>query len=136
MTAITVQQTPAPANPFSRRLLLGMFAATPFMAGGAVAFGSRADASTDTAAWDQAFAKWRAADLSSDLGGEAAVDAEHAAWRELIFTPAPHVAALSWKLEFLFGECTTDGYCDSWATEIVNAVLADARRLSATRRAS
>ena len=130
MTAITVQQTPAPANPFSRRLLLGMFAATPLIAGGAVAVSSRADGSTDTAAWDRAFARWKAADLASDLIDEAAIDAEHAAWRELIFTPTPHVAALSWKLEFLFGECTTDGYCDSWATEIVNAVLADARRLA------
>ena len=130
MTAMILQQTPVPANSFSRRVLLSMFAATPLMAGGAIAVGSRLVASADTAAWDRAFARWKAADLTSDLIDEAAIDAEHAAWRALIFTPAPHVAALSWKLQFLFGECTTDGYCDSWATEIVNAVLADARRLA------
>lgn len=49
----------------------------------------------------------------------------------LLTTPAPHRAALLWKVERLFGEDASglDGFSAAWSPELIKPLLADARRL-------
>lgn len=68
-----------------------------------------------------------------NVAEEALSDAESA----LLRMPAPDCEALMWKLEFLYGEEArdSDDYAPAWALPIVDACLADARRLLSTGRA-
>lgn len=58
-------------------------------------------------------------------------DAQCKCESNLIVMPAPHAAALMWKLEHLFGsESRDEDDCGaSWCSEWINAVMRDARRL-------
>lgn len=70
---------------------------------------------------------WDAACAESDRRCTVQCDFE----RELVIKPAPDLAALLWKLEYLFGAEARkdDEFCDSWCPEFVNALMDDARRL-------
>lgn len=60
---------------------------------------------------------------------EALCGIEIETWDKLMRMPAPDAAALIWKMEELWSDGGGDGYCDSWSMDIVEPVLADARRL-------
>lgn len=87
---------------------------------------------TARATWDAAFARWStsyaAAEASEWADPEALANSD--AWGLLMRLPAPDARALHWKLEQLFGDRTSDGYCDSWKSELTDAVIADAARLA------
>lgn len=53
----------------------------------------------------------------------------------LLKVPAPDGEALLWKLDHLFGEEQTGDYCDAWSMDLINPLLADARRLLSQGRA-
>lgn len=87
-----------------------------------------------SADWDRTFAVYERARLAADATEWALKesDAECEAWQVLMDTPAPHAAALHWKLDYLFGHPGkySEGYCDSWKQEIVAVVIKDALRLA------
>ncbi|HEX8443030.1 MAG TPA: hypothetical protein VF631_05220 [Allosphingosinicella sp.] len=58
-----------------------------------------------------------------------------AAENALLDLPAPHGPALLWKLEHLFADDRGDGFCASYSAELMDKVLADARRLLSHGRA-
>ena len=60
---------------------------------------------------------------------EARSELESEAWHKLIRMPAPDGRALMWKMQELWGDDDGDGYSDGWTMDIVELVLADARRL-------
>lgn len=73
---------------------------------------------------------------AADAAGDAACDA----WATLLKTPAPNGEALIFKLEQLIGDEGRTGddgdrYGDSWSADLLDAALADARRLLAAGRA-
>ena len=87
---------------------------------------------TARAPWDAAFACWSAsfaAAVAADWDDPQAI-ANSDEWGALMLVPAPDARALHWKLDQLFGGRSDDGYCDNWATELTDAVIADAARLA------
>jgi hypothetical protein len=73
---------------------------------------------------------------AADETTEALADVENEAWNTLLLTPAPDGDALLYKLHLLFGEEGPDrDYSDSWNMKLIDAVMADARRILATGRA-
>lgn len=80
--------------------------------------------SLDSNAWDDAM---RRVTLARTAGN---YDAR--AYDELMTMPAPTPAALLWKIDQLFGESTNDGFSDSWASEWIAPMVADARRFLAS----
>jgi hypothetical protein len=116
----------------TRRGILSAIAIAPMVI---VAPAVASPVGTNRAAWNAAFFKWEQARknwlaLPDDASWEtdtAASDRENAAWHVLISMPAPDVAALHWKLSFLFGG-DGDG---AWSREVTDYVVADAKRLSA-----
>lgn len=115
----------------SRRGLLGGLVATAALAVPASA-GPR---SVDTADWDrardiadQARERSHAYGDTDDTLWDARTDAEIAAFQ----IPAPHVVALAWKLERLFGpeQRDAEGFGDAWGPVLLNPIMADVRRLS------
>ncbi|CAN5143706.1 hypothetical protein BH10PSE12_BH10PSE12_16610 [soil metagenome] len=63
---------------------------------------------------------------------DALVEMECAARAKLLNIPAPHHAAILWKMEILFGEdaCGGDeGYTPSWSPEMTGQFFADVRRM-------
>lgn len=108
---------------------------------------------TNRIQWDAAFAAFTAASAA-----DAAINAEHKeatangqdapealddecnrlcdvmvdAAFVLLTIPAPDRAALLWKSEYLFGECTTESTSSPcWAGRVVADYMADVRRLLA-----
>jgi hypothetical protein len=74
---------------------------------------------------------------AADDRTEALADAESEAWNTLLLTPAPDQQALLYKLDLLFCEDRggNDDYSDSWSMKLIDAVMADARRLLTQGRA-
>lgn len=91
--------------------------------------------------WDAKFSEWKRAHHAAyeiPHEGDAPdtlADAEGDAWLRLMFTPAPHHAALTWKLDYLFSSEGESGYSASWRIDIVEFVIADAKRLAAAGEA-
>ena len=97
--------------------------------------------------WDTSLARYRAAATSNAIAwaqyqAESSPSAEHqramerlgsecvAAQNALLATPAPSGAALSVKLELLFGDEDADGHVPSWTLDAVRPALQDAARLA------
>ncbi len=91
--------------------------------------------------WDAVFSEWKRAHHAAyevACEGDAPdtlADAEGDAWLRLMFTPAPHCEALTWKLDYLFSDGGESGYSGSWRIDIVEFVIADAKRLAAAGEA-
>ena len=100
----------------------------------AIAAATTSTLAVSSADWDRNFAAYERTRLAADATEWALSesDAECDAWQVLMDTPAPHAAALHWKLDYLFGHPGkySDGYCDSWKQEIVGVVIKDALRLA------
>lgn len=60
-------------------------------------------------------------------------DESSEAWSNALLTQAPHLAAVAWKLDTLFGEQARGGdreHIDSWHHKYTDAIASDVRRLS------
>lgn len=117
----------------TRRALLALAATAPALGFAMSAYALPAPR-TDSARWETAYTAWKSAhDKYANCApkdDDGLSEAEHSAWRQLMKTPAPHPAALLWKIEYLWGSTTFgDEYCDAWSSEIVGPVMQDARRL-------
>lgn len=116
---------------FTRRSIMSAMAIAPIaISAPAVA------ANASTRAWDVAFAEWkRAHDLAFNEHFDVTQDdarclAESEAWARLMRTPAPHMKALHWKIDYLWGDNDGDEYSATWCADIVRHVVADSKRLS------
>lgn len=132
---------PSRASEIHRRGLLAGLAAIP----AAFAAVPVAAESTLHTAWDADMRSWRLAKYRTDvlwaqIQGRPMTDAECdqldtfsadecAVWNRLMQMPAPHTAALCWKIEQTMTP-DEDGYSGSWAAIVANRILDDARRLS------
>jgi hypothetical protein len=75
---------------------------------------------------------------AADEKSEALSETESEAWATLLRTPAPDGAALLYKLDLLFGgddRQEDDEHCDAWNYNLIDPVMADARRLLTQGRA-
>ena len=116
----------------SRAALLGLIAAASFAAGAIAEPANAAPTYAQTDRWTAAFERWQLAhDALGPRPSDAQADEETAAWTALNNLPAPDLPALLWKLEYLFGKPGSDGHCEPWTNHVVQAVMADARRLLA-----
>jgi hypothetical protein len=91
--------------------------------------------------WDGHFADYHLAAQAHNAASEAADHARydrvcnlrHHAWAALILAPAPDLAALTWKINELFGEEAMAGIGDDadsgWPRQFTDAIAADAKRL-------
>ena len=119
----------------SRRSILGgAFALTAVMAVAAPAISAPLPSHASSVAWDALFAEWKRAETLYHNNTDAAADhvlseTDNRLWKRLMKMPAPHSAALLWKMDYLWGEDQQDGMSDAWSMEIVDPVLRDARRL-------
>lgn len=80
-------------------------------------------------AWAEALAAFQQSHRALEAAGDDEFDAVSESYGDttgaMITTPAPDLAAFLFKLEYLFGEDPTAGYCLPW----MEAVMADAHRL-------
>jgi hypothetical protein len=61
------------------------------------------------------------------------IDEESARWDEVILTPAPHLAAVQWKMDALFGEKSRGGGSTSisaWHHRFTDVLMADVARIA------
>ncbi len=124
----------APTQTTRRALIGGAGLASVALIAPAIAAATTPVQVASSADWDRTFAVYERARLAADATEWALKesDAECEAWQVLMDTPAPHAAALHWKLDYLFGHPGkySEGYCDSWKQEIVAVVIKDALRLA------
>ena len=131
---------PSRASEIHRRGLLAGLAAIPVLP-----IAAKASATPTSLEWDVAMREWQAAEREVDeayalvgngratraqvelLDGLAEVSAE--AWARLIRMPAPHCAALCWKVqEIVISD--GDGLTASWCENLTAQMREDAKRLS------
>jgi hypothetical protein len=75
---------------------------------------------------------------AADEKSGALSETESDTWATLLRTPAPDGAALLYKLDLLFADDDrreNDEHCDAWNYNLIDPVMADARRLLAQGRA-